>query len=122
MQKLLMIAALGEAGTGIVLLAYPPIVISLLFGLEIAGAGVMMSRIAGISLIALGAACWPSGGDTHRAYFGMLIYSTLAMVYLVVVGITGSGGILLWPAVIAHALLSVLLVRVVVTKGARQSE
>ena len=47
MKKLLAIAAVGEASTGFVLLVYPPSVVRLLFAAEIAGAGVVMSRIAG---------------------------------------------------------------------------
>jgi len=39
------------------LLVYPPIVVWLVFGAEIAGAGILMSRIAGITLIALGLGC-----------------------------------------------------------------
>jgi hypothetical protein len=108
MKKILMLAALSEALTGLVLFAYPPIVIRLLFGSEIAGAGVLISRIAGISLIALGMACWPDH-NTFRAFFGMLTYSLLAMLYLVYVGVNGGAGILLWPAAAAHAVLSVLL-------------
>jgi hypothetical protein len=91
------------------LLVYPPIAIRLLFGSEIAGAGILMSRIAGISLIALGVACWPAR-NVLQAFFGMLTYSSLAMLYLVYVGVSGGSGILLWPAVAAHAGLSVLLV------------
>ncbi len=64
MKTLLALAAVGEAATGLVLLAYPPIAVRLLFGAEIAGAGVVMSRFAGISLIALGLACWPGGEAT----------------------------------------------------------
>jgi hypothetical protein len=109
MKTLLMIAALAEGATGMVLLAYPPIVIGLLFGGEIAGAGVIMSRIAGITLIALGVACWPKA-DGQQAFYGMLTYSMLAMLYLIVLGIGGTGGILLWPGSAAHAGLSVLLV------------
>lgn len=110
MKKLLILAALTEGLTGLVLLVYPPIVIWLLFGSEIAGAGVLMSRIAAITLIALGVACWPSL-NTLRAFHGMLTYSLLAMFYLVYVGVNGGAGILLWPAVAAHAGLSILLVR-----------
>jgi hypothetical protein len=43
MKNLLAIAALGEAGTGFVLLVYPSIVVRLLFAAEIVGAGVVMS-------------------------------------------------------------------------------
>jgi len=46
-----------------------------------------------------------------RVFFGMLTYSLLATLYLVYVGVKGEVGILLWPAVAAHAGLSVLLVR-----------
>ena len=110
MKKLLALAAVSEAATGLVVLVYPPIVVSLLFGAEIAGAGIVMSRIAGISLIALGIACWP-GSMAHRALYGMLAYCSLAMFYLAYLGGMGGGGILMWPAVAAHAGLSVLLVR-----------
>ncbi len=110
MKKLLTFAAVSEAATGLVLLVYPPIVIRLLFDSEITGAGVLMSRLAGISLIALGVACWPDSA-TLRAFYGMFTYSLLAMLYLVYVGVSGGVGILLWPAVAVHAGLSVLLVR-----------
>ncbi len=50
---------MAEAGTGVLLLAWPPIVVRLLFGAEISGAGVIMSRFAGIALIGFGVACWP---------------------------------------------------------------
>lgn len=60
MKKLLALAAVSEALTGLILLVYPPIVVRLLFGAEIVGVGIVMSRIAGISLIALGIA-WLAG-------------------------------------------------------------
>ena len=81
MDKILMLAALAEAGTGVILLAYPPIVVRLLFDAEIVGAGITMSRLAGIALIGLGVACWP-GTDTRWALTGMVTYSGLAMLYL----------------------------------------
>ena len=114
MKKLLSVAAAGEAATGLVLLVYPPIVVRLLFGVEIAGAGIVMSRIAGISLIALGLACWPgrkAGSRADRAFRGMLSYSLLVMLYLGTLGIGGEwAGILLWPAIVVHAVVTILLV------------
>jgi len=108
-KKVLALAALAEAGTGALLLTYPPIVVRLLFAGEISGAGVLMSRIAGIALIGLGIACWP-GSSAFQPLNGMLTYSTLAMLYLIVIGVRGRGvGLLLWPGVIAHAILIVLL-------------
>ncbi len=110
MKKLLILAVLIEALTGLVLVVYPPIVIRLLFGSEIAGAGVLASRIAGISLIALAVACWPDR-DMLRPFFGMLTYNLLVTLYLIYVGANGGPGVLLWPVVALHAALSVLLVR-----------
>jgi hypothetical protein len=109
MKRLLMIAAVGEAVTGLMLLAYPAIVFRLLFGEEITDAGILISRVTGISLIALGVACWPDS-NLLRAFYAMFSYSTAVMLYLVFAGIGGKGGIMLWPAVAAHAGLSFLLV------------
>jgi hypothetical protein len=107
MKRLLTVAAMGEAVTGLVLLVYPPIVIQLLLGAEIAGAGTVMSRIFGIALLALGLACWPG-----PALLGMFTYSALATLYLAYVGVAGGlTGLLLWPAVVIHALLTTLLIR-----------
>ncbi len=108
MNKLLMLAALAEAGTGLLLIADPPIVVRLLFSAEIVGAGFMMSRLAGIALIGLGVACWP--GTSRRAIHGMLTYSVLAMLYLIYIGVRGLAvGPLLWPGAIVHAILIVFL-------------
>lgn len=58
-NRLLAVAALAESLTGLLLFIYPPLVIKLLFGRDIAGVGLLVSRFAGITLIALGIACWP---------------------------------------------------------------
>ena len=109
MNTVLMIAALAEACTGVILLASPSIVVRLLFATEILGAGEIMSRLAGTALIGLGAACWP-GPSTRRAFQGMVTYSVLAMLLLLYFGVRGeSVGLLLWPGVIVHAILTVLL-------------
>ena len=120
MKKLLTLAALGEAVTGLALLVYPPIVVRLLFGAEIAGAGIVMSRIAGISLIALGVGCWPghdADSSVTRALRAMLSYSLLATLYLGYLGINGEWvGKLLWPAVVIHAGVTILFARAWLTE------
>ena len=87
-KKVLALAAAGEAGMGLLLLAWPPLVVRLLFGAEISGAGVIMSRIAGIALIGLGVSCWP-GDSALQPLNGMLTYSTLALLYLTYIGSRG---------------------------------
>ena len=73
-----------------------------------------MSRIAGISLIALGLACWPNrdaGSLAPRAPWNVN-YSPLATLYLAYLGIGGQWvGKLLWPAVVVHAVVTFLLAR-----------
>ncbi len=110
MKRLLMLASLAEAGLGVILLVDPSIVVQLLVGGEVAGAGVIVSRFAGIALVGLGLACWP-GANGQPAFYGMLSYSALALLYFVYIGIRGEFvGPLLWPAAIVHAILVVLLI------------
>jgi len=109
-KKVLALAAGAEAGTGLLLLAWPQVVVRLLFGADVGGVGVVMSRLAGIALIGLGVACWP-GNPAGQQLYGMLSYSTLALLYLIYVGVRGEAvGLLLWPGVVVHATLIALLV------------
>jgi hypothetical protein len=111
MKKALAVAAVAEAAAGLALLLFPAMVVRLLLGAEIVGVGIAVSRVAGISLIALGLACWPGrNAGSFAAHLGMLTYSTLAALYLGYLGIVGEWvGILLWPAVGIHVVLSALL-------------
>ena len=110
MKKVLALAAAAEAGLGLVLVVYPPIVVRLLLDADISGAGIVVSRVTGIALIALGVACWPG---TQR--IGMLIYSAAVTLYLAYVGFAGDlTGMLLWPAVALHVILTALLARALV--------
>jgi hypothetical protein len=105
MKKVLIFAALGEAATGLALLVVPSLVGQLLLGEELSGVAIPVARVAGIALIALGIACWPG-----PPRIGMLTYSTLATLYLGYLGFAGgSSGILLWPAVVLHVILSAFL-------------
>jgi hypothetical protein len=113
MKRALALAAVAEAGTGISLLVSPSLVVRLLLGVKIDGVGTLVSRIAGISLIGLALACWPNDSGRQPLY-GMLTYSTLVMLALIDAGVRGDVGLLLWPAVVAHAILATLLVRAAV--------
>jgi hypothetical protein len=113
MKILLALTAMGEAGTGLVLLVYPPIVVRLLFGAEITGVGVVMSRVAGAALLAIGVACWPArndpGGSAQLGLLsGVLIYDLAAAVLFACAGLfLDIAGIALWPAVVVHVVLAV---------------
>jgi hypothetical protein len=101
----LIFAAVGEAGTGLALLIVPSLVGRLLLGEELTGIAIPVARVAGIALIALGVACWPGPPRV-----GMVIYSAAVALYLAYLGFAGDlAGILLWPAVILHVILTALI-------------
>ena len=100
-------AAVVEAATGLALLIAPAFVARMLLGEELTGVAVPIARVLGIALIALAVACWPA-----TAPFGMLTYSAAVTLYLAYLGFAGGmRGILLWPAVVLHMILTALLIR-----------
>ena len=106
MKKLLTVAAVAEAAMGVALLVIPPLVGRLLLGAELTGIAITVARVTGIALIGLAVACWPGTPLT-----GMLTCSTLTTFYFFYLGLSGVVGILLWPAIVAHAGLAILLAR-----------
>lgn len=111
-NKPLAFAALAEAATGVALIVAPALVSRLLLGTELSDVAVVVGRVAGISLLALGVACWPGKEPTRAPLGGMAIYGFLVTLYLLYLGIRGEWvGPLLWPAVALHAVLTLLLAR-----------
>jgi hypothetical protein len=107
MKNALILAAIAEAATGLGLLIVPSLVGQLLLGEALAGVAIPVARVTGIALIALGIACWPGPPRV-----GMLIYSGLVTLYLAYVGFAGGlTGVLLWPVVVLHLILTALLTR-----------
>ncbi len=107
MGRPLTVAAVAEVVTGLALLIVPSLVGQLLLGVELTGIAVVVARVAGIALIALGVACWPG-----PPRIGMLTYSAAVTLYLAYLGLAGGfSGILLWPAVVLHGILTALLAR-----------
>ncbi|MDD5139433.1 MAG: hypothetical protein PHY43_04125 [Verrucomicrobiales bacterium] len=105
MKKLLIFTGVAEAATGVALMVAPALVGRLLLGAEFAGVSIVLARVAGIALLALGVGCWPG-----PASLGMLTYSALATVYLAYLALGGEwAGPLLWPAVVLHGILAILL-------------
>jgi hypothetical protein len=107
MKWVLVFAGVSEVATGVALLVVPSLVGQLLLGTELTGVAVTVARVAGIALIGLGGACWPG-----PPRIGMLVYGGGVALYLAYLGWAGgSTGVLLWPAVVMHAVLSALLTR-----------
>ncbi len=112
MKRLHIVVAVIETATGLALLVMPAFVVRLLLGAEISGASLVLGRVAGVALLALGVACWFTTGDTKSRAgkglgFAMLLYNIGAAVVLGAAGLQSQTvGIALWPAVILHAALS----------------
>ena len=91
--------------TGLALLIVPSSVARVLFSAGLDGIAIPIARMTGIALIALGVACWPG-----PPLVGMLTYGGLVAPYLAYIGFVGEfAGILLWPAVALHVILTGLL-------------
>jgi len=111
-RSVLGVAAAVEAVTGLFLLVFPHLVAKLLLGAAVAGVSIVIGRVAGIALLSLGVGCWfgrqeATGGWALAA---MLLYNVLVTLYLAFVGLgTEFVGVLLWPAVVVHAVLTMSL-------------
>jgi hypothetical protein len=113
MKKVLTVAAIIEAATGLALIAVPAIVVRLLLGAEISGASIPLGRVAGAALLALGVACWLARDDTQSRtarglVVAMLMYNIVATAVLAFAGIgLGLHGVALLPAVVLHAVMAI---------------
>ena len=103
-QKALLIAAVTEAATGLACLIVPSLLGQLLFGAQLTAIAVILVRLTGIALISLAVAC------LRAPLAGMLTYNAAVTLYFAYVGFTGGfTGMLLWPVVVVHVVLTALL-------------
>ena len=114
LKKILAFASIVEVATGFALLIDPRFVVGLLVGPNLPAADIPMGRLPGIAILALGLACWPSGKNAESgspAVRGMFVYNLLIALFLVYLFNVGHlGGILLWPAVVLHAVVALFLI------------
>ena len=113
-RKLLIVTALVETPTGLMLLLSPALVVEFLLGASLdAPAAFVVARMAGAALLALGGACWLARNDgPNRAVPGlvaaMLLYNSVAVAVLAHAGAVASlVGVLTWPVIALHAALAV---------------
>jgi hypothetical protein len=113
-KPLLSTMGAAEAATGLALAVAPSLLVELLLGAAPGvAAGIIVSRVTGVAMVALGVACWlarhdAAGPAAKGLVASMLIYNAAVVAILVLAWTTqGLSGVALWPVVLAHAALAV---------------
>jgi hypothetical protein len=113
MKNLFMLTSAAEGATGLALVAWPPMVASMLLGASLdSPAALVMARVGGAALLCIAAACWMARNDRQSRAAGGLL-AALWLYNIAAVGVLvharaglGLSGIALWPAVVFHAALA----------------
>ena len=108
-RRLLVATAVMEAGTGLALVAVPSRVAGFLLGASLdAPASVIVARVAGVALAALGLACWlgrhDGGSRAARGLVGAMLLYNVCVALVLVHGATRLApvGVGLWPTALLH--------------------
>ena len=118
MKNLLVVTACLETITGVALMVSPAAPVSLLLGTALdTPVGLVVARVAGAALLALGIACWLARDD-GRSVAGrgvvaaMTLYNLAAVTVLLYAGLgLKLSAIGLWSAVVLHITLAVWCIR-----------
>jgi hypothetical protein len=116
LRLLLALAGSLEILAGLAALIIPAPMVSLLLGSSLDSIGVVLARLFGAGVFAIGLACLKARHDAGSpagvaVSIGITAYNVLAAVVLIwaAAGL-GLGGLLLWAAGISHAVLGALFV------------
>ena len=111
LAKVVAFSALAEFVTGLALVISPAFVVTSLLAPVTSAPTIPVARVAGMALMALGIACWAGWNRVAEGAFrALLTYNLLVACYLAYLGTAGHlGGVLLWPAMILHTGVTVLL-------------
>jgi hypothetical protein len=111
---LFMATALIEVGAGLSLVSVPALVIWLLLGVrEPSPEALVVGRVGGAGLLAIGVACWLARDDRgsrsqHSLLWAVLVYNVGACAVLAFAGSKlALAGVALWPAVGLHAAITI---------------
>ena len=113
LRLLLLVTAIAEGATGAALLLAPNVPVWILFGQSLDSAlALLIGRVAGAALLALGIACWRAADDAQSPaavglVVSLLIYDLIAaaLLFYAWFGLEQSG-VGLWVAIVAHLLLA----------------
>jgi hypothetical protein len=117
-------AAIEAGATGLLLIISPTLFARLVFGGDLTDPGQALGHLAGLVLVSLAIACWPTTaeGPTASTLHAMLFYNLVAAGYLVHLGVAGKlVGVLLWSVAALHAVLTILLAYASLSRTPRQN-
>jgi hypothetical protein len=106
------LSAAIELVTGLTLLVIPGVVIRALIGADEGTASSIVGRVLGGALVGLGiaGASARAGTPERRIVLAYVVYNVSTAAVLAAASVAGTAsGILLWPVVIVHAVLAVVL-------------
>jgi hypothetical protein len=113
-RSLFTATALIEAGAGLSLLVSPAFATWLLLGVRTPSPeALVVGRVGGTALLAIGVACWCARDDRgsraqHGLVWAMLVYNAGACAVLAFAGSApAAAGVALWPGVALHAGMAV---------------
>lgn len=117
-----MAAAGLEVATGLALVVAPSLFAILVLGGDLDGIGRTVGRLGGATLLALAWACWPRPGQPARPGLdALLLFSAATVLILLAHALTGgSAGPMLWPALLIHSIMIIVLARA--DRSARHAE
>jgi hypothetical protein len=114
LATIVIFTAVVEIGTALLLLVNPEFVLTLLLGTAADVPAQVVGQCFGIALLALAVAWWPdqaSAEGARSSFRGALTYNGLIALFLAYLGTARHmGGVLLWPAMALHAVVSFLLI------------
>jgi hypothetical protein len=112
-NSLYVTTAVIEAGAGLALLCLPSAAAKLLLGTPLQEpAACVVARVGGVGLLTLGVACWLARNDTQSSaaralVTAMVIYNLVVALVLAAAGLRSQPvGIILWPAVVLHTVMT----------------
>jgi hypothetical protein len=114
LKTLLIVKSAVELLAGLALALFPSAVVPLITGSPLdVPSGIVVGRLAGAALFALGIACWLARDDGRSraaaALIGALLFYDAAVVIILLSARFGAelSGVLLWPAVSLHSGLGI---------------
>ena len=108
-KSLLVVTAVAELGAGLVMLIAPSATVRLLLGAGLESPeSVLLGKIAGSALLAIGLSCWLGRNAPGGLVAGLLLYNAaLVLLFLDAGVIDKMQGLGIWPAIGVHGALAI---------------